>query len=138
MNSELQTNELSVAVHTPADTERGQAHLFRTDVQRQADAPGMAIRMAHYPPYASKYNPMEHRLFPHLTRVCRGVILHKVGLVAELMRKAKTRTEPSVVVDILDTVYEIGRKVSQAAKDAVNLFRDTVLPRWNYRILPNL
>ena len=122
----------------PADTERGRAHLFQTDVQRLANALGMEIRMTHYPRYASKYNPIEHRLFPHLTRVCRGVILHNVGLVAELMRKAKTRTGLSVVVDILDKVYEIGRKVSQAAKDAVNLVRDTVLPRWNYRILPNL
>ncbi len=122
----------------PADTERGQANLFRTDVQRLVNDLGMEIRVAHYPPYASKYNPIEHRLFPHLTRVCRGVILQSVGLVAELMRKAKTRTGLSVEVEILDTVYEIGRKVGQATKDAVNLVRDTVLPRWNYRILPNL
>ena len=122
----------------PADTERGQAHLFRTDVQRLANDLGMEIRMAHYPPYASKYNPIEHRLFPHLTRACRGMILHNVGLVAELMRKAKTRTGLSVEVDILDKVYEIGRKVGQAAKDAVNLVRDIILPRWNYRILPNV
>jgi hypothetical protein len=122
----------------PADTERGQAHPFRTDLQGLANDLGMEIRMAHDPPYASKYNPIEHRLFPHLTRVCKGVIFHSVGLVAELMRKAKTRTGLSVVVDILDKVYEIGRKVGQAAKDAVKLVRDTVLPRWNYRILPNL
>jgi hypothetical protein len=66
------------------------------------------------------------------------VIFHNVELVAELMRKAKTRTGLAVVVDILGTVYETGRKVSQALKDAVNLVRDDVLPRWNYRILPNL
>jgi hypothetical protein len=66
------------------------------------------------------------------------VIFHSVDLVAELMRKAKTRTGLSVVVDLIDKVYETGRKVSQATKDAVNLVRDTVLPRWNYRILPNL
>ena len=122
----------------PADTARGQAHLFRTDVQRLANDLGMEIRMAHYPPYASKYNPIEHRLFPHLTRVCRGVILQSIDLVAQLMRKAKTRTGLSVEIDILDKVYEIGRKVGQATKDAVNLVRDTILPRWNYRILPNL
>ena len=29
------------------------------------------IRIAHYPPYTSKYNPIEHRLFPHVTRACR-------------------------------------------------------------------
>ena len=66
--------------------------------------------MAHYPPYASKYNPIEHRLFPHLTRVCRGVIFQSVDLVAELMRKATTRTGLSVVVDILDKVYQTGGK----------------------------
>jgi hypothetical protein len=122
----------------PADNDNGQAHLFRTDVQRLVNDLGLAIRVAHYPPYASKYNPIEHRLFPHLTRVCRGMILHSVALVAELMRKARTRTGLSVVVDLLDKVYETGRKVGQATKDAVNLVRDTVLPRWNYRILPNV
>src|SRR3954454_7454657 len=122
----------------PADNDNGQAHLFRADMQRLVNALGLEIRVAHYPPYASKYNPIEHRLFPHLTRVCRGVIFHNVAVVAELMRKASTRTGLSVVVEILDKVYETGRKVSQATKDAVNLVRDTILPRWNYRILPNL
>jgi hypothetical protein len=121
-----------------ADNDNGEAHLFRTDLQRLVNDLGLEIRVAHYPPYASKYNPIEHRLFPHLTRVCRGVILHTIDVVAELMRKASTRTGLSVVVDIVDRVYELGRKVSQAAKDAVNVVRDPVLPRWNYRILPNV
>ena len=122
----------------PADTERGQAHLFRSDLQGLVNDLGIEIRMAHYPPYASKYNPIEHRLFPHLSRVCRGVILQSVELVAELMRKATTRTGLSVEVAILEKVYALGRKVGEAAKGAVNLIRDKVLPRWNYRILPNV
>jgi hypothetical protein len=122
----------------PADTERSHAHLFRTDLQRLANDLGMEIRVGHYPPYTSKYNPIEHRLFPHVTRVCKGMIFHTIDLVAKLMRKAETQTGLSVVVDILDKVYETGRTVSQATKDAVNLVRDTVLPRWNYRILPNV
>ena len=122
----------------PADTDRGEMHLFRTDLQRLADALGIEIRVAHYPPYASKYNPIEHRLFPHLTRVCKGVILHSIDLVAELMRKATTRTGLAVEVTILEKVYELGRKTSQAMKDSINLVRDAVLPRWNYRILPNV
>lgn len=122
----------------PADNDNGQAHLFRADMQRLVNALGLEVRMAHYPPYASKYNPIEHRLFPHLTRVCRGVIFHNIGVVAGLMRKASTRTGLSVVVDIVDKVYMTGRKVTQATKDAMNVVRDAVLPRWNYRILPNL
>jgi Rhodopirellula transposase DDE domain len=122
----------------PADNDNGQAHLFRTDLQRLVNVLGIEIRVAHYPPYASKYNPIEHRLFPHLSRVCRGMILYSVELVAELMGRAKTRTGLSVVVDIMDKLYKTARKVNQATKDAVNVVRDSVLPRWNYRILPNL
>jgi hypothetical protein len=122
----------------PADNDNGQAHLFRTDLQQLVNVLGMEIRVAHYPPYASKYNPIEHRLFPHLSRVCRGMILYRVELVAELMGRAKTRTGLSVVVDIMDKLYKTGRQVSQATKNAVNVVRDSVLPRWNYRILPNL
>jgi DDE family transposase len=33
-------------------------------VQRLVNDLGLEIRVAHYPPYASKYNPIEHRLFP--------------------------------------------------------------------------
>jgi len=122
----------------PADNDNGQAHLFRADVQGLVNGLGLEVRMAHYPPYASKYNPIEHRLFPHLTRACRGVIFHDIEVVAELMRKASTRTGLSVVVDILDKVYPLARKVSQATKDGMNVVRDAILPRWNYRILPNV
>jgi Rhodopirellula transposase DDE domain len=122
----------------PADNDRYQQHLFRAELQRLANDLELEIRLAHYPPYASKFNPIEHRLFPHLTRVCKGVILHHVGLVAELMRKATTRTGLMVEVDILDKVYELGRKVAETAKNAVRLVRDDILPRWNYRILPNV
>jgi Rhodopirellula transposase DDE domain len=122
----------------PADNDNGKAHLFRADMQRLVNTLGLEIRFAHYPPYTSKYNPIEHRLFPHLTRACRGMIFHNVDVVAELMRKASTRTGLSVVVEIVEKVYQLGRKVNQATKDAVNVVRDLILPRWNYRILPNM
>jgi hypothetical protein len=121
----------------PADTQRSEAHLFKADLQRLVNRLEVEVRVAHYPPYASKYNPIEHRLFPHLTRVCRGVIFQSVELVASLMRKASTRTGLSVVVDIVAKVYQTGRKVAKAIQEGVRIVRDEVLPRWNYRILPN-
>ncbi len=47
-------------------------HPFKFEVQQLADEIGVEIRIAHYPPYTSKYNPIEHRLFPHVTRACLG------------------------------------------------------------------
>ena len=67
-------------------------YLFKEDLQRLVDRIGIEIRVAHYPPYTSKYNPIEHRLFPHLTRACQGVIFASVELVKQLMEKATTST----------------------------------------------
>src|SRR5271154_2986416 len=38
-------------------------YLFKEDLQALVDRLGIEIRVAHYPPYCSKYNPIEHRLF---------------------------------------------------------------------------
>jgi len=122
----------------PADNSNGVAHVFKVELQRLADAVGLELRVAHYPPYTSKHNPIEHRLFCRLARACSGVIFRSVELCAELMRKARTRSGLSVVVDIVEKVYRIGAKVSEAAKDAVRIIRDEILPMWNYRILPHL
>lgn len=111
-------------------------YLFKADLEALVNRLGLEVRVAHYPPYASKYNPIEHRLFPHLSRVCRGVIFHSVALVQELMAKAQTKTGLKVVVDIVDKVYLKGRKVAEEAKKALRFVRDAVLPRWNYRVLP--
>jgi len=111
-------------------------YLFKADLQALVERIGLPVRVAHYPPYTSKYNPIEHRLFPHVTRACQGVIFKSVALVKELMEKTQTRKGLRVVVDIMDRVYETGRKVAEEVKQTLNIVRDVVLPLWNYLILP--
>jgi Rhodopirellula transposase DDE domain len=112
-------------------------YLFKEDLQRLVDRIGIEIRVAHYPPYTSKYNPIEHRLFPHLTRACQGVIFESVELVKELMEKAKTRTGLQVTVDIIDEVYQTGRKYVEGFKENMKIVFDEILPKWNYRAIPS-
>jgi DDE family transposase len=83
---------------------------FKEDLQKLATRLGIEIRVAHYPPYCSKYNPIEHRLFPHLTRACRGVIFQTLETVRYYRAKAETTTGLKVTVSILEKVYETGRK----------------------------
>jgi Rhodopirellula transposase DDE domain len=112
------------------------SHLFKADLQALVNRIELPIRVAHYPPYTSKFNPIEHRLFPHVTRACQGVIFKTVDLVKQLMEKTSTRTGLSVVVDILDRVYATGRKVAKDANKTWNILRDATLPLWNYQMLP--
>ncbi len=60
-------------------------HIFKQDLQQLVNELGLTIRVAHYPAYCSKFNPIERRLFRH---------------------------------------------------DQMPIVFDTVLPKWNYRVLP--
>jgi Rhodopirellula transposase DDE domain len=111
-------------------------YLFKEDLQRLVDRLGIEIRVAHYPPYCSKYNPIEHRLFPHVSRACQGVIFESVELVKGLMEKARTSTGLEVTVDILDKVYQTGRKYAEGFKEDMKIVFDEILPKWNYRAVP--
>jgi hypothetical protein len=111
-------------------------YLFKQDLQRLANRMGLEIRVAHYPPYTSKYNPIEHRLFPHVTRACQGIIFRTVEQVQHYMANAKTRTGLSVAVNILDKTYDKGRKVVEGFKKTMRIVFDNLLPRFNYRAIP--
>jgi hypothetical protein len=111
-------------------------YLFKEDLQRLADRLGLELRVAHYPPYCSKHNPIEHRLFPHITRACRGVIFHTVEIAKQFMERASTNTGLSVTVNLLEKVYATGRKYATDFKQTMTIVFDDHLPKWNYRAIP--
>jgi hypothetical protein len=111
-------------------------YIFKEDLQKLADEIGVEIRIAHYPPYCSKYNPIEHRLFPHVTRACQGVIFTSIELVKELMQKTHTETGLKAMVHIIAKIYQTGRKVADDFKENMRIVFDETLPRWNYRAVP--
>ena len=112
-------------------------HIFKQDLQHLVNEIGIEIRIAHYPPYCSKYNPIEHRLFPHLTRACQGVLFTSVEVVKHLMEKTHTQMGLKVFVHVLDKVYETGRKVTEAFKHKMPIIHDELLYQWNYRAIPD-
>jgi Rhodopirellula transposase DDE domain len=67
-------------------------YLFKADLEKLVQEIGIEIRVAHSPSYTSKYNPIEHRLFPHLTRAGQGVIFTSIDLVKDLMTNTTTKT----------------------------------------------
>lgn len=111
-------------------------YLFKQDLQTLVNELGIEIRIAHYPPYTSKYNPIEHRLFPHVTRACQGVIFESVDIVEELIAKTNTKSGLQVFTTILDGIYKIGRKVTDEFKQMMEIVFDDYLPQWNYTAVP--
>ena len=111
-------------------------YLFKEDLQKLASRLGIEIRVAHFPPYCSKYNPIEHRVFPHLTRACRGVIFQSLKTVQYYMAKAGTTTGLKVRVNILEKIYKTGRQYAAGFKETMKILFDKVLSKWNYRAVP--
>ncbi|VTS09499.1 ISAzo13 family transposase [Gemmata obscuriglobus] len=112
-------------------------YLFKEDLQTLAKRLGLEIRVAHDPPYGSKQNPIEHRMFPHVSRACRGVVFHTVETVRHDMARAETTTGLRVVVGLLGKVYATGRKCVAGFKKAMQIVFDPVLPKWNYTARPD-
>lgn len=111
-------------------------YVFKQALQTLVNEIGIEIRIAHYPPYTSKYNPIEHRLFPHLSRACKGVIFDSVNTVCEFMAKATTHKGLQVFTTIIDKAYQTGKKVAEGFKETMEIVFDDFLPLWNYTAKP--
>ena len=114
----------------------GHKPLFKEDLQDVVNDLAVPIRVAHSPAYCSKCNPIERRLFSHVTRACQGVLFDALQTVLGLIQKTKTQQGLSVTVRVLDKLYEGGRTVSEAFKKNMPIVFDTVLPKWNSWAMP--
>ena len=111
-------------------------YVFKEALQRLADELGIEIRMAHYPPYASKWNPVEHRVFPFITKALKGAILTSHEQVRNLIARAKTSTGLKVTAQLVKKVYHTGKKVATGFKESMRILFDKTLGQWNYRAVP--
>lgn len=108
-------------------------YIFKEDLQKLSIDLQIDIRIAHYPPYCSKWNPIEHRLFPHISNALRrGAILNSIEHMAQKISRTKTKTGISVSVFINNKNYKTGRKYAQGFKENNKIVFDEYLPRWNY------
>jgi Rhodopirellula transposase DDE domain len=111
-------------------------YLCKEDLQARTNRWGLEMRMAHYPPYCSKHNPIEHRVFPHITRACQGVSCQTVDIARQCIERAHTATGLRVTVRLLDAVDQTGRKYAADFKHHMHIVFDEYLPKWNYRAVP--
>jgi hypothetical protein len=111
-------------------------YLFKEDLQKLVDEIKIEIRVAHYPPYTSKWNPVEHRVFPHVTRALQGVVFRNHELVKELIENTSTKTGLKVEANIIKKVYKTGRKYATDFKETMRIVFDEYLGQWNYRVVP--
>ena len=110
--------------------------IFKQDLQGLVDLIGSPIRVAHYPPHCSKYNPIEYRLFPHVQRAWPGIVLRSLQVATDGLRRVWTRTGLKVTHAVLEKVYALKCRASNEFMANSPLQTDSLLPEWNYTIVP--
>lgn len=113
-------------------------HIVKQDFQQLSIRLGLPIQIQHYPPYCSKYNRIEHRVFPHLTRQWNGVIFTNYEIVKELAERTTTQTGLMIKAVINLNAYQTGRKANPEFLDKMNIKYESVLGKWNYTFHPQL
>jgi hypothetical protein len=111
-------------------------YVFKHALEALAGRIAVEIRVAHYPPYCSKYNPIEHRMFPHVTKSCQGIVFYSTEMVVRAMSRAGTRKGLRTTVNILQGEYPTGEKAPVGYKKEMAIVFDEDLPKWNYRAVP--
>ena len=110
-------------------------HIFKKEMLDLAQTIGLDIIICHYPPYASKWNPIEHRLFCHVHHAIQGVIFSDYNLVKELFSKTTTKNGLKVIVRLNFKEYKIGIKTSADEVDYHKIQFNKVVPHLSYRIV---
>jgi hypothetical protein len=101
-----------------------------------ADLFGVVITVCHYPPGASKWNPIEHRLFSEISKTWAGTPLTSFDVMLACLRSTKTTTGLKVEAFLVEQAYEKGLTVSDEQLDTLALEKHETCPHWNYTIKP--
>ena len=106
--------------------------------ERLADRFGLAVTVCHYPTGASKWNPIEHRLFSEISKHWAGQPLVDYPTIVSLIGETKTRTGLQVSCSLSTEIYPTKLKVSDAQMAQLDLLKHLTLPDWNYTLFPRL
>jgi hypothetical protein len=87
---------------------------------------------------ASKWNPIEHRLFSEVSRNWAGEPLDSYQKILNYVRTTTTRTGLQVTAYLDRRHYPCGIKPTQDQIAALQLQHHETLPEWNYTIKPQM
>lgn len=113
------------------------SRVWKWQLQEQVvDALHLTVTVCHYPTGASKWNPVEHRLFSEISKTWAGCPLRSFALVQHYIGDTRTATGLAVQAHLVTDTYATGIKVSDSVMATLNIQAHEVCPQWNYTIAP--
>ena len=111
-------------------------YIFKQRLMSFAKETGLSVIVCHYPPYCSKWNPIEHKLFSQVHRSMEGVVFSDYEIVKKLIEQTSTETGLMVIVRLNLKEYHTGIKINKTDLDPKRISHHPKIPELNYRIYP--
>jgi hypothetical protein len=108
-------------------------YVVKEQFKKLAEKLKVQIVIAHYPPYCSKWNPIEHRAFSYISKKWQGVVFKNYDTIKKLAEQTTTKTGFSVRAYINTKLYQTGKKASDEFMATMPVFFYKYLPKWNYK-----
>ena len=108
--------------------------IFKQRLMAFAKEIGLSFIVCHYPPYCSKWNPIEHRLFSQVHKAMEGVVFCDYETVQKLIEQTSNKTGITVNVRLNLKEYETGIKINKKEIDPKRILYHPDIPELNYRI----
>ncbi len=105
--------------------------------EKLVDPYQLTVTVCHYPAGASKWNPVEHRLFSEISKHWAGQPLVDYPTIVRLIRETRTDTGLRVKCRLVTRYYPSGVKVTNQEMSQLNLHKHAILPDWNYTLRPH-
>lgn len=96
----------------------------------------LCVTVAHYPSGASKWNPIEHRLFSEISKNWAGIPLESYKTILNYIRTTTTKTGLRVQSTLIEKEYETGIRITDKQMASLAITHHPTLPALNYTIRP--
>ena len=107
-------------------------HRFKEELCRLATDLRKDLQVAHYPPGCSKYNPIEHRMFCHVSRALQAVVLKSMQVARQFIARTTTAQGLRVIAEIARRSYVKGIKATRHFLEHNSIQYASFLPQLNY------
>jgi len=133
-------NSISILILADAGGSNGyRSRVWKYKIYEQlASKYGMHVTVCHYPPGASKWNPVEHKLFSEISKNWKGTPLRTFETVLKYIRTTKTKTGLTVKARLVKKRYKTGKSVPKEVFQNIRIRKHDVFPDWNYTIYPGV
>lgn len=105
---------------------------------RICDPHSLVVTVAHYPAGASKWNPIEHRLFSEISKNWAGRPLDSFETLIAYAASTRTAAGLEVTAHLVDQQFQAGERISKAQMKELDFEPHETQPARNYTVYPRV